>query len=95
MAMDVFGQADSGVTLLCSGAHTPKACLAGHGEQPVPHAYSSPITATSLQIQGKPLIQGGAEITWALFLLQWGPPFLSYSRSIPLALPSCASPDES
>lgn len=57
MAMDVFGQAGSGVTLLNSGAHTPKICLAGHGEQPLPHAHSRPPTATSLQSQGKPLIQ--------------------------------------
>lgn len=56
--MGVFGQAGSGVTLLSSGAHTPTVCLAGHGEQPLPHAHSSPPTASSLQSQGKPPIQG-------------------------------------
>lgn len=38
------------------GTYT-KICLAGHGEQPLPHAHSRPPTATSLQSQGKPLIQ--------------------------------------
>lgn len=54
------------------------------GEQPLPHAHSSPPTP-SVESQGKPLIQGEAEIAWALLLLQWGLPFLPYNRSIPLA----------
>lgn len=47
--------------------------------------HTPALPPTSLESQGKPLIQGEAEITWALLPLQWGPPFLPYNCSIPLA----------